>query len=92
MKTWLWIIGITILVIGSAALAFGAYKMFESTGGEHSKTVLEAKGKPSAKDKEKEFKEQTRKVNGITFDLKLDSSSSEYDVIVAMHKMTHQKV
>ncbi|MFT4415038.1 DUF6241 domain-containing protein [Fredinandcohnia humi] len=40
----------------------------------------------------REFNEQTKKVSGVTYEIGIDESATEAEVIEVMHKMTHQKV
>ncbi|PKG24754.1 DUF6241 domain-containing protein [Niallia nealsonii] len=48
----------------------------------------EASGTESKKDGE----EQTGKIDGVTYDTKLNDQSTEDEVVQVMHQMTHQKV
>ncbi|MEH7238647.1 PRK06770 family protein [Bacillus sp. JJ1562] len=87
MKTWTWIIIFVILIGASIGLMFSVYKMFDS--GDAGKA---ASSSNQASNKVDEFKEQTKKIGGVTYDLNLSESPEEREVIAAMHHMTHQKV
>ncbi|WP_449539188.1 DUF6241 domain-containing protein [Ferdinandcohnia sp. Marseille-Q9671] len=81
-----WILIFSILIVGTIGLMYGVFKTFESAD--------EAK-KTSGREevsKVEEFKEQTKKIGGVTVDLGLDSTPEEHEVISVMHQMTHQKV
>ncbi|WP_010283646.1 DUF6241 domain-containing protein [Bacillus timonensis] len=85
MKTW---IIIFVLLIGATiGLIFGVYKMLD--GGDAQKTVTSSE---QATGNERESKEQTKKIGGVTYDLKLSQSPEEHEVVQVMHHMTHQKV
>ncbi|MCS0543058.1 hypothetical protein NXY55_24065, partial [Aeromonas veronii] len=85
MKTW--IIAFVILIAVSVGLMFSVFKMFDS--GDTQQTTSSSKQESSNAN---EFKEQTKKIGGITYDLKLSQTPDEHEVINVMHHMTHQKV
>ena len=86
MKTWIWIIFFVILIGATIGLTYSVYKMFD--GNDTQKAASSSK----QASKVDEFKEQTKKIGGVTYDLNLSESPEEREVIVAMHHMTHQKV
>ena len=85
MKTW--IIASVILIAVSVGLIFGVYNMLDS--GNAQKTVSSSKQESS---KANETKEQSMKIGGISYDLKLSDTPEEHEVIEVMHHMSHQKV
>lgn len=87
MKAWIWMIVFVILIGGSIGLMFGVYKMFDSN--DAGKAVSSSKQQDNKVD---EFQEQTKKIGGVTYDLKLSQAPEEREVIDVMHHMTHQKV
>ncbi|RFB18506.1 hypothetical protein DZB84_06265 [Bacillus sp. HNG] len=87
MKTWIWIFVFVILIGATTGLVFSVYKMFDSDGGQ--KSVSSSNQDSTKVD---EFKEQTKKIGGVTYDLKLSQTPDESEIIEVMHHMTHQKV
>ncbi|MEH7225632.1 PRK06770 family protein [Bacillus sp. JJ1566] len=85
MKTW--IIIFVILIGASIGLMFGVYKMFDGSDAEKAASTSN-----QASNKVDEFKEQTKKIGGVTYDLNLSETPEESEVISVMHHMTHQKV
>lgn len=98
MKKFLIIVGISTVVLTGAAI--GTVKVLDNMSLQEQKSEQEkimygpvAKAAEQEKvEKEQEVKEQTGKIGGIQYDLLIDSTSSESEVIDVMHKMTHQKV
>ncbi|GKU82031.1 DUF6241 domain-containing protein [Niallia sp. NCCP-28] len=46
----------------------------------------------AGKERKNESEEQTGKIDGVTYDTKLNDQSTEDEVVQVMHQMTHQKV
>ncbi len=82
-----WIIGFLLLIAVSVGLMLSVFNVFDSA--DNQKVVSLSKQESSKAD---EFKEQTKKIGGITYDLKLSQTPDEHEVIKVMHYMTHQKV
>ncbi|WP_040203335.1 DUF6241 domain-containing protein [Neobacillus jeddahensis] len=86
---------VLIILIGGT---YGVYKWFDYTASK--KVTLLPKQAPDeykAESKEEqaleeEQEEQTGKIGGVQYDIKLNQDSSEEAVIDVMHMMTHQKV
>ncbi|MEH7385140.1 DUF6241 domain-containing protein [Bacillus sp. JJ1521] len=87
MKTWIWITVFVILIGASIGLMFSVYNMFDNKNAQ--KAVSSSKQDANKVD---EFKEQTKKIGGVTYDLNLSQTPEEREVIDVMHHMTHQKV
>lgn len=82
-----WIIGFVLLIAVSVGLMFSVFNVFDSA--DNQKVVSSSKQESSNAN---DFKEQTKKIGGITYDLKLSQTPDEHEVIKVMHHMTHQKV
>jgi len=85
MKTW--IIAFVILIAVSVGLMFSVFNVFDSDDAQKASSTSKQESS-----KVNEFKEQTKKIGGITYDLNLSQTPDESEVIEVMHHMTHQKV
>ncbi len=82
-----WIIGFVVIIAVSVGLMFSVFNMFDSD--DDQKAASSSKQESSNVN---EFKEQTKKIGGITYELNISETPKEHEVIKVMHHMTHQKV
>ncbi|WP_413306696.1 DUF6241 domain-containing protein [Bacillus sp. 1P10SD] len=87
-----WIIPSIILVVLLGGI-YGANKLInsEAVSGSNQEKAVDDSSSLVDKTADKES-EQTDKIGGVQYDIGIDNTSSEYQVIEVMHKMTHQKV
>lgn len=87
------IIGIILTVL--IGVKYGGFKLTNNeaeSGKKQEKVEAKAVQDTVNKEKKKVDKQQTAKIGGVQYDIGIDESSSQDEVIEVMHKMTHQKV